>query len=580
MKKTQISTIVLLATFPFLAAGSSIPSIHVPDKVIQNAAGRTMNDFLTRLASFGFHGSVLAAQDGEILLHNAYGLADVERSVSNHTSTLFSTGSVTKQFTAAGIMLLEMEGKLSTTDSIGKFFADVPPDKQGITIHYLLTHTAGLPGHSGADEDAISRDDFLKQTLNEPLLFPVGDRYEYSNVGFSYLAAIIELVSGMEYERFLQERLFEPAGMSSTGLHLVDVPDTLVAHSHAAEVDYLSPADRPREDWHLRGSGGLLSTPADMYRWHRALLTDELVSDRAKVKMFTPHVREYEDQKSYYGFGWVVQESSRGTTLYWHNGGAMPHGWSCAFYRYVDDNAVFIVFSNKPLDGMLPVDHIVANLAGILFGVDYQMPPEVSSSAATDLTSYKGRYLLPDSTIFEVTVQDGKLYLIPEGQAAFMALFPSPMARMLPKYNDKTKALILAVADGNIDQALEYFDPGMAPAEKWREMTNHFWQSLVDSLGAFENVEILGTIGSGGAKTHCRIHFAAGSTVCRFFWMKDKCGGIMSDVELPKKELLSQSETEFAGFSLAEGTALKAEFTSEGEMLLTLGSETIRAIRM
>ena len=150
-------------------------------------------------------------------VRRAYGLAELEHRVPATVDTIYEAGSVAKQFTAAAVLKLEEAGKLSVGDPIARYFDGVPADKAAITIHHLLSHQAGFPGAIGDDRDRVGRDEFVRQALATPLLFAPGTGYEYSNVGFSLAAAIVEKVAGTSYEAFAREALWLPAGMRDTG---------------------------------------------------------------------------------------------------------------------------------------------------------------------------------------------------------------------------------------------------------------------------------------------------------------------------------------------------------------------------
>ncbi|HEX7401864.1 MAG TPA: serine hydrolase domain-containing protein, partial [candidate division Zixibacteria bacterium] len=146
-----------------------------------------LDRYLTRITPFGFSGALLVAKDGMIILNQGYGMAIRSENIRNTAETVFSTGSITKQFTAAAIMKLKMGGKLNTSDPIGKFLDGVPKDKSKITIRHLLTHTSGLVQDVGGDYDAAPRDETVKKILAEPLEFKPGERFEYANVGYTLL---------------------------------------------------------------------------------------------------------------------------------------------------------------------------------------------------------------------------------------------------------------------------------------------------------------------------------------------------------------------------------------------------------
>jgi CubicO group peptidase (beta-lactamase class C family) len=261
--------------------------------------------------------------------------------------TVYDIGSITKQFTAAAILKLHQMGRLRVTDPISRYVGPVPPDKAGITLRELLTHTAGLPDALGDDYDALSREQMLAGALAAPLVSAPGEEFHYSNVGYSVLAAIVEQVSGEPYERFAARHLFRPAGMTRTGYVLPPWKRSRVAveydrrgRAHGRPFEHPWAADGPY--WNLRGNGGLLSTARDMARWHVALEGSEILGARAKRALFKPRVPIPVD--GYEGFraayGWAV-----GGGIATHSGG---NGWSYAVVaRWLHDGTMVFWVTNR-----------------------------------------------------------------------------------------------------------------------------------------------------------------------------------------------------------------------------------------
>lgn len=223
--------------------------------------------------------------------------------------------------------------------------AGMPADKQDITLHQFLTHTAGLVDALGDDYDVLSRDDMLTAAARTPPRSAPGTAYRYSNLGYSVLAAIVEKVSGVGYEEFLSAHLFAPAGMTRTGYVLpqwdpaavaVEYDDTGTARGRPNE----HPWDTDGPYWNLRGNGGILSTAPDMFRWHRALEGREVLSGTARRKLFTPYVRE-DDGGSYYAYGRVILTAD-GHEVRWHNGG---NGYSYAEIALLADDGLMVFWA-------------------------------------------------------------------------------------------------------------------------------------------------------------------------------------------------------------------------------------------
>ncbi|MFD0556275.1 CubicO group peptidase (beta-lactamase class C family) [Stackebrandtia endophytica] len=259
--------------------------------------------------------------DGEVRYRGDFGSIDRERDLPATSRSVYDIGSVTKQFTAAAVLALEMDGALRVTDSVADHLPEL--NRTDVTIHHLLTHTSGLVDVLGADDDPVGRDDFIAEAAATPPTSPPG-RYAYSNVGYSLLGAIIERATDLSYEEYLARRLFAPAAMTDTGYVLPqwDSRDIVVEYDERSR-----PHGRPNEQpwandgpyWNLRANGGVLSTADDMCRWLLALDGTDILSEPMATKMFTPHTPE-EDDSSWYGYGWVILEES-GHRLAWHNGG-------------------------------------------------------------------------------------------------------------------------------------------------------------------------------------------------------------------------------------------------------------------
>lgn len=386
-------------------------------KIVRGQLSKEIDNYLNRTVPFGFSGAILVAKNDEIILQNGYGLSNRERRIPVTTDTVFYIGSVTKQFTAAAINKLEMQGKLRATDTLDKFFQDVPPDKARITLHQLMTHSSGLGGAEDIYGSPVQKDDQLRRVMAMKLRSEPGKEYFYSNPGYNLLGIIVEKVSGEPYEKYLHENIFKPAGMFKTGYRIPAWGKDKVAHGYSDGVDKGSPLDRPwMEDgpsWAIRGAGGMLSTLGDLYRWHLALKKDEILSAEAKSKIFSPHVKM--EDNMFYGYGWSLQKTPRGTNLIEHNGG--DGIFFADFRRYVDENVVVIGFANDAY-GIRLIENKVPD---ILFGSkNIKFPPQTGEKniSSTVLQKYLGTYQLPSGAILNVTRKSNRLIVDPIGQEA------------------------------------------------------------------------------------------------------------------------------------------------------------------
>jgi CubicO group peptidase (beta-lactamase class C family) len=309
----------------------------------------TIEQFLADTLPAGVSGTVLVARGDEIVHCTGFGTADRKAKVPASCDTVYDIQSITKQFTAAAILKLEMMGRLRVSDPISRHVGPVPDDKQDITIHQLLTHTTGLREVLGGDYQPLTREAMLEGAMSSRLRWAPGSRYAYSNLGYSVLAAVVEEASGMDYEEFLADNLFEPAGLTETGYVLPEWSPQRVAVEYdrhgqpmGRPFDHPWAADGPY--WNLRGNGGILTTARDMYRWHLALRGDEVLSSQAKQQLFTPYVVEGPGATTHYGYGWVVVNSKPYGKVVWHDGG---NGWSLSMVTRLLDEDVLVFWTSN-----------------------------------------------------------------------------------------------------------------------------------------------------------------------------------------------------------------------------------------
>jgi CubicO group peptidase (beta-lactamase class C family) len=288
----------------------------------------------------GFSGAVLIAQDDQILLNKGYGYADRNRMTLNTPQARFPIGSVTKQFTAMAILMLQAEGKLNLQDPVCEYIADCPAAWREVTLYHLLTNSSGIPdffvpcfSNSQDFEEAIT------EAVGQPLQFQPGEQYSYSNVGYHLLGEVIEQVSGQPYGEFLQRAIFTPLGMKDTGFE--DEGYQTVGYVNA----FLRAC--PFELSALGSEGGLYSTVEDMYRWDQALYTDQLIAQALLDEMFTAHVRmpdKFLGGELGYGYGWAVGQQF-GRRMVMHGG--LIYGFTSVIVRYPDDRLAVIILSNQ-----------------------------------------------------------------------------------------------------------------------------------------------------------------------------------------------------------------------------------------
>lgn len=578
---SRVALFLGLAAVGLGATGCGEPGVAQRDGPAERAippldgSAERIDEYLTRAAAFGFSGAVLVARAGEVVLHAGYGDADRQAGLPVTPETVFSIGSITKQFTAAAILALEEAGALRVEDPISRHFEDVPADKRGITIHHLLTHSSGLEGDFGGDYERMPRDSLVRLVLESELLWEPGTRYRYSNAGYSLLGAIVEKASGRGYERYLRERLFEPAGLERTGYLTPDWSGERVAVGYRRGERWGTPLDHAwAEDgpwWNLRANGGLLSSAGDLHRWHRALESDRVLSAASREKLFTPHVPENEEGTSHYGYGWAITPTSRGTTLIWHNGG---NGVFFAdFRRYVDEDAVLVFLTNEASG-----ETVGSGIVRLMFGDEVPMPPAAEAEPAEAvLRRYAGTYRLPTGVELEVRVVDGQLRAHasdPEAAALFVPL-PAPppeAAALVEGIERRTAGVVDALAAGDPGPFREaYLEEGGPDVEGEVEFWAGAFRFWEERLGEYAGSTVLASTAGSGPQgetvdTHVVVRFERGARLIAFRQAidGDPAGFYLDAIPpdaLPETfRLVPLSETEFATFHFGFGVEGRARF--------------------
>lgn len=290
--------------------------------------------FSDQLAGGTFSGVVLVAHNDEMILHQAYGMADRERKVPNTDDTRFQIASVGKTITATAIMLLAARGEIDLHDPISTYLPETPKKWQDITVRQLLSHMSGITDYLSLDEfydeTHLTAEGILRGMKKHPLDFDPGSGYAYSNTNFILLGKIIEAVSGKTFAEFLRAHIFDPLGMNSTGRDDKNAPNA-VGYSEGAPDDVYDITN-------ALGDGDLWVTTGDLYKFDRALRNDVFLARGWRERMFKP----IDDNE--YGLGWEAQTWNDKRYVY-HNG-SVP-GFSTEFMRLPDDNAVIIILSNN-----------------------------------------------------------------------------------------------------------------------------------------------------------------------------------------------------------------------------------------
>jgi CubicO group peptidase (beta-lactamase class C family) len=517
-------------------------------ETVWGATGATLDDYLKRVEAFGFSGALLVEKDGEIILSKGYGWADRAKNVKNTTDTPFMIASITKQFTAAAILQLEEQGKLKTSDAIGKYLKDVPADKTQVTIHQLLTHTWGVGNNNAAGEEN-NREKAVRKILAQPFEAKPGEKFIYSE-GYTLLAAIVEVVSGRSFESYLKQNIFTPAKMIIAGFmgDQAFYKNKTLAHGYNSGNDFGSPAEMSYS-WNHRGSSGIVVSPRDFYNWELALRRDDVVSANVKSKMFAAQFTI--NPKMAYGYGWFVMETERNTKMLYHGGNETPAGYTAEFRRYTEENVTTILMVNTMIDEIGFNRVVSSNIASIIFGGKADFPPSFSEKPASNLQIYNGTYKLASGASFKVWTENGQMLIGAENQEAvnILASVDKKFQDKLDGANERTAALIETAAKSK--------NTG-APFQK--EI-----KALENNFGKLQKTEVLGTMPltpeADLATTYVRLQFEKAINVYRFVWNKENIANVLQNTPLPAITIfMPQSETDFIGYNPLLKNSITAKF--------------------
>jgi CubicO group peptidase (beta-lactamase class C family) len=304
------------------------------------------DDFLqAQMKSHGIPGcTLIVVKSGKQLKNAAYGLANLELNVPATAETKFEIGSITKQFTAAAVLLLEQQGKLSVDDSVTRYLTNAPASWTNITLRHLLSHTSGLKSYTALEGFALtqhlSENEFIRRIEAAKREFQPGEGWKYCNTGFNLLGYVIEHVSGKSYWEFLQEQIFAPLEMAST----MNRAPGLVITNRAAGYEQTNHMHINR-DYDLTdvfSAGALISTTGDLARWSAALDQEKLLDASSRKKMWT-QAKLNSGKETTYGFGWFLDKAGGHKNI--GHGGATS-GFSASIQRFPDDNLTVILLTN------------------------------------------------------------------------------------------------------------------------------------------------------------------------------------------------------------------------------------------
>jgi CubicO group peptidase (beta-lactamase class C family) len=407
------------ALIEFLTAHGAITKADIPppQELVESL-------FTNRITRDSAGAAVLVAQDGKILFEKGYGLADVEQHVPVTAVTKFRIGSITKQFTAAAILKLQEQGKLSVQDKLAKYIPDFPRGDE-VTLHHLLTHTSGIhsytdkPGFFDTVTKPVTPAELINSFKHDPYDFDPGKKWRYDNSGYFLLGYIVEKVSGQTYGDFLARTFFEPLGMTNTGVYRSDLRLDHEALGYKFEQGRFSKALNWDMSW-AGGAGALYSTVEDLYRWNEAVFsTGKLLKEPSLQAAFTAvktTENKEDDSNDGYGYGWGLSRF-RGVQEISHGGGLQ--GFTSYLLRLPRENFTVAVLVNAApaAPGLNPAE-LAHEITELYLGEKLPPRPIVKvdkTVSASSLDSLVGHYDYAVG-ILDVTREGNHLYAQFTGQ--------------------------------------------------------------------------------------------------------------------------------------------------------------------
>lgn len=307
-------------------------------------------------------GLVLAiVKDGKPIKHEAYGIANMELNVPVRKDTVFEIGSVTKQFTAALVLLLVEDGKLSLDDTITRFFDNAPAAWKDITVRHLLTHTSGLKNYTGLPGFEMTKKltplKFVAALGAQPLESKPGDAFKYCNSGYNLAGYIIEKVAGKTYWDVLRERILEPLEMRATTKR--DLEPIVTNRADGYELKGGKWINRDSDLTDVFAAGAIVSTVGDLLKWNAALDSGKMFSKSTRQVMWTG-VKLNNGATHPYGLGWRLDDHNKRRTV-WHSGSTS--GFTASLLRFPDEKLAVIVLCNLGEQGT--ATHVAKGLADL-----------------------------------------------------------------------------------------------------------------------------------------------------------------------------------------------------------------------
>lgn len=496
--------LIVIAVLTALTMGGPGSAAGQQPSSSDSALAASVSPWLARIEAFGFSGVALVARGDSLILASGHGLADREVNRPFTTNTVVGLGSITKVYTAAAILRLLDRGALALADTLGAFVPDLPPDRSGITLEQLLTHSSGYGEMSHPDEEAISREELLAEARRLPLLDRPGASVSYSNLGFSLLGIVLEDATGLSYEDALRREVLDPAGARETGYTVDWGHERLAAGYRGGErwgtIIEKFP-DRSGPSWTLVANGGLHATVRDAFRFVRAFVDGEIVSPALAATAMEPHERFRAR-----GLGWQIYTAPDGSRAVGHDG---SNNFLTASVRYLPEHDVTVILAANQT-GFTAID-AMPTLLRLVTGLDAPLPPVIEAAPLSDAA----RHTL--TGVWEVgggrlEVVDGgdHLQLRVEGQPLLDRILdvPQEVHARLAEDTERARRIVARTRQGDFTDV---------------PVLRRVWSAVETRFGSIQRVEVLGSAPvwyASARATWIRFHFAGAvrTHVRRLHW--------------------------------------------------------------
>lgn len=422
-----------LATLASLGSGlalASLPATALAQPLTTAEAAR-VDAVFSRFTSATPGCALGVRRNGQLAYAKGYGLASLELGVPISSRTVFDIGSTSKQFTAASVALLALEGRLSLDDDVRKFVPELPDLGQPVTLRRLLSHTSGwrdyidLMMYEGWDDrdHTTDREAIAALVRQRGFNFPPGAEFRYSNTGFFLMSLVVQRVSGQSLADFARARFFAPLGMTSTK-YLTDAREVIPDKASAYAPEGPGKWSVAMSDWEQIGDGGVQTTVEDLARWDAAFESGSVAGGRALVELLTTPTKLADGKPTQYGLGLFVDDY-RGLARVQH-GGAWA-GFRAMLMRYPSLRLSMLIACNVAdantmglatgvSDALLPAAALAAKPnAGADFGSRVDREPRTYAVDAAKLADYAGTYASDEAGAeWTMVVREGKLVLSPK----------------------------------------------------------------------------------------------------------------------------------------------------------------------